>query len=458
MTTSSPQFGLSAPDKARLLQRQAQRRSATAATTPGLPAPHVPGRIPLGDPAIVREIEMVIRAGAQLGIQNPFFRPHAGIAGSTTLIEGQEKLNFVSYNYLGLNGDVRVSNAAKAAIDCYGTSVSASRLVSGERPVHGELEKALSAVYGSEDCIVMVSGHATNVTAIGHLVGPDDAILHDALAHNSIVQGALLSRAHRASFAHNDPAALRQALQSVRPRATRILVVVEGHYSMDGDVPDLRAMLPIVREYGAWLMVDEAHSLGVLGRQGAGLAEHLGIEPGEVDIWMGTLSKSLCSCGGYIAASEGLVEYLRYSAPGFVYSVGLPGPAAAAALAALAAMQEEPWRVERLQENAQIFLKAAQKAGLNTGTSIGAGIVPVITGSSIRAARAADILFRRGVNVQPIIHPAVPERSARLRFFLSALHTQAQIQEAVAQTAEVLREIHGTLSQDLAWLARSLQP
>jgi 7-keto-8-aminopelargonate synthetase-like enzyme len=321
--------------------------------------------------------------------------------------------------------------------------------------VHRDLEAALAELHGAEDCVAMVSGHATNVTVVGNLVGPGDAIVHDALSHNSIIQGAILSGAQRQSFAHNDVAALERALRAVRPRAKRILVAIEGHYSMDGDVPDLPAMIEVVRQHDAYLMVDEAHSVGVLGPTGRGVAEHFGIDPRGVDIWMGTLSKTLSGCGGYIAASRDLIEYLRCSAPGFVYSVGLSPPVAAAALAALEVMRAEPWRVARLNENGRLFLQEARAAGLNTGGSIGSAIVPVILGSSIRAARVADLLFRRGVNVQPILHPAVPERSARLRFFLSSQHTAEQIRLAVAETAQAVREVEA-MKVDLAALASVL--
>jgi 8-amino-7-oxononanoate synthase len=354
------------------------------------------------------------------------------------VIEGSNYANYVSYNYLGLNGHPAVSVAAKAAIDRYGTSVSASRIVSGERPVHGELERALADVYEAEDCVAMVSGHATNVTVIGHLMGPDDVIVHDSLSHNSIIQGALLSGATRMPFAHNDLDELDRVLRAVRPRAKRCLVIVEGHYSMDGDIPDLPRMIPIVRRHNAYLMVDEAHSLGVLGATGRGVAEHWGIDPNEVDLWMGTLSKTLSACGGYVAGSRDIIDYLRCSAPGFVYSVGMSPPVAAAALAALEVMRAEPERVTRLVSNATIFRDAAREAGLDTGPSIGAAIVPILTGSSIRAARAGDALYKRGINVQPILYPAVPERGARLRFFISSLHDPEELRATARITAEVM--------------------
>jgi 8-amino-7-oxononanoate synthase len=428
-------FGMSAATKARLLSRFAeQRHDADPAPEAGRARPA------LGDAGVRADLRLMHDAGALLGIESPFFRPHDGLAGAETRIAGQDLLNFSSYNYLGLNGHPVVAAAAKAAIDRYGTSVSASRIVSGERRLHRELEASLAALYGAADCLVLVSGHATNVTVIGHLMAAGDVVVHDALAHNSIVQGAVLSGAQRLSFPHNDIDALDRQLAGLRGRVKRMLVVVEGHYSMDGDIPDLPRLVATVRRHGAYLMVDEAHSLGVLGAGGTGIAEHSGVDPNAVDIWMGTLSKTLSGCGGYIAASQDIVDYLRCSAPGFVYSVGLSPPLAAASLAALGVMRAEPERVVRLNANGQAFLSAAKSAGLNTGTSIGSAIVPVIVGSSIGASRAAQRLFRRGVNVQPILYPAVPERAARLRFFLSSEHTPGQIERAVSETATAVRE------------------
>lgn len=444
----SDNFGLSGDAKAKLLARLSSR-------APAQTEERAHPRAPLGRPEVVADLNMVKRAGEALGIRNPYFRPHDGIAGARTVIEGKSYDNFVSYNYLGLNGDSRVSEAAKAAIDQYGTSVSASRVVSGERPVHRQFEQALAEVYQTEDAIVLVSGHATNVTVIGHLVGRDDLILHDSLSHNSIVQGALASGAQRIAFPHNDMDELDRLLGTSRANAGRALIVVEGHYSMDGDVPDLARLVTIAKAHGAHLMVDEAHSLGVLGTRGHGIAEHAGIDPGDVDLWMGTLSKTLSGCGGYIAGSAELIDYLKNSAPGFVYSVGLPPPLAAAGLASLEIMHAEPERVTRLQANGKHFLDAARRNGLDTGPSIGAAIVPVMTGSSIVAARAADKLFDLGINVQPIIYPAVPEQAARLRFFLSSLHEPEQLDRVAEAVARVLAEVRAERI-DLGALANRL--
>jgi len=409
------------------------------------------------DPATLdgyREMELIAAAADHLGIADPFFRAHDGIAGAETVIDGRRCLNFASYDYLALNGDPRVKEAAKAAIDRYGTTVSASRPVSGERAIHRELERALADIYRAEDAVAFVSGHATNVTVIGQLLGRDDVIVHDGLAHNSIVEGARLSGARRIPFRHLDPAAADKALAEARPRG-RALLVIEGHYSMDGDVPDLAAFVAVARRHRAWLMVDEAHALGVLGPRGFGSADLAGIDPSEIDIWMGTLSKTLVSCGGYIAGRKQLIDYLKRMAPGFVFSVGMAPPSTAAALAAVEILEQEPERVHRLNQRAALFLQLARDAGLDVGGSIGAAIIPIITGSSITAGRLSQALFRRGINVQPILYPAVPERASRLRFFLTAEHTEQQIRNAVSILVEESRAVAAEPA-DLAAVARHL--
>ena len=215
-------------------------------------------------------------------------------------------INFSSYDYLGLNHHPAVRAAAHAAIDRYGVSASASRLVAGERPVHRALEPALASHYRQEACLTFVSGHAANVATIGALLGPRDLVVHDALAHNSIVMGAQLSRAERRSFA-----AQRHGWRSIRcctrsaGRYERVLIVAEGLYSMDGDVCDLPALVELKERHQAWLMIDDAHGLGVLGARGLGVFEHFGVDPRRIDIWMGTLSKTLAACGGFIAGRRG---------------------------------------------------------------------------------------------------------------------------------------------------------
>lgn len=378
-------------------------------------------------------------AAKRFNLDDPFFKVHDGVASNTTTIGGRQYINFSSYNYLGLCGHPRVNKAAKEAIDRWGTSVSASRLVSGERAIQRDLETALADLYGVDDSIVFVSGHATNVTTIGYLFGPKDLIVHDALVHNSVMQGIQLSGAHRRSFPHNDWKKLDEILKDIRGQYERVLIAIEGLYSMDGDYPDLPRFIEIKRRHKAFLMVDEAHSLGVMGKYGNGIAEHFHVEGKEVDIWMGTLSKALASCGGYIAGEKALVEHLKYAAPGFLYSVGISPPLAAAALEALRIMQAEPERVERLREHSQLFYKLAKQKKIDTGTSKGLSVIPAITKNSLRAVKLAGALFKRGINVQPIIYPAVEEKAARLRFFINSSHTEEQIEYAINAMAEEIQ-------------------
>lgn len=374
----------------------------------------------------------LMRVGAdRLGIASPYFKYHDGNAGATTRVDGREYINFSSYNYLGLSGDPEVSAAAKAAIDIYGTSVSASRIVSGSRPIHRELELALAEAYDAEDAVTFVSGVITNITTIGYLFGPRDLVLHDELIHNSVLQGISLSGAKRLPFPHNDWRELDLILLEQRHQFERVLVVLEGIYSMDGDYPDLPKFIEVKTRHKCFLMVDEAHSFGVMGPNGGGIRDHFGCDSRSVDIWMGTLSKSLASCGGFIAGERALVEHLRTLAPGFLYSVGMSPPLAAAALTALRKMRSEPERIAHLQDRGQVFLSLARSAGLDVGHSQGYAVIPVIIGSSLKAARLSATLFERGINVQPILYPAVPEKAARLRFFISSDHTHEQIEETI---------------------------
>lgn len=380
-------------------------------------------------------------AGELLGLGDPFHRLHEGRSGTHAEIAGQTRLNFASYDYLGLNGHPEITEAFAAAAAQFGTSVSASRLTAGERPAHRELERELADLYDADDALVFVSGHATNISAIAALVGPKDLVVHDAFAHNSIVVGAELSRAHRRLFPHNDLDALEHLLETTRHKYERCLIVTEGLFSMDGDGPDLARLVEIKDRWGAWLMIDEAHSVGVLGRTGRGIAEHVGVDPRRVDIWMGTLSKTLVGCGGYIAGSSALVEFLKFQAPGMVYSVGLPVPMAVASLTALRIMRREPERVGRLQAIGRRFRDRAVDAGLDVGLSWGYAVTPIVVGDSVRTVVLADRLFERGVNAFPIIPPGVPEKAARLRFFLSAAHDPSDIDRTVDMVAEELTRL-----------------
>ncbi|MFE7093435.1 aminotransferase class I/II-fold pyridoxal phosphate-dependent enzyme [Streptomyces erythrochromogenes] len=391
--------------------------------------------------ALFEERLAAVTAG---GAAFPYFRVHEGTIRDTTVIGDRSYLSFGSYNYLGMSGHPAVNEAARRAVERYGTSVSASRALSGERELTVRLERALAGFLGVGDCLTLVSGHATNVTAIGHLVGAGDLVLHDALAHDSILQGCALSGAARRPFAHNDPGDLEHLLRINRSRFRRVLIVVEGAYSMDGDLVDLPAVIELKRRYGALLMVDEAHSIGTVGEHGRGVGEFFGVDRSDVDLWMGTLSKSFASCGGYLGGSARMVRWLRHTLPGFVYSVGLTPANAAAALAATELITAEPHRVRALRRNAALFLGLAAQAGLPTGSSADTPIVPVVLGDSARTLHVADRLFARGVVADPIFHPAVDEGLSRLRFFLTSEHREDDIRRAVAVLAEEVASTAGT--------------
>jgi 8-amino-7-oxononanoate synthase len=390
----------------------------------------------------VKALQELIQKARLIGIENPYFSVHERVANETSLIDGREYMNFASYNYLGLSGDPEITAAAVEAMNCYGTSVSASRLVSGEKPLHGELEREIADFLGCQDAVVFVSGHATNVSVIGHLFGPQDLVIHDSLAHDSILTGIRLSGAKRHAFPHNDPDALDELLRRTRHTARRVLIAVEAVYSMDGDIAPLAPIVEIKRRHNALLLVDEAHSLGVLGHTGRGIGEHCGVTRSDVELWMGTLSKSLASCGGYIAGSKELVHYLKHSNPGFIYSVGMSPANAAAALASLRKLRVSPNLVSTLRERSRLFLDRSRKHGINTGSSEGTPIIPCVVGSSLDSVRLSRAMSVRGINVQPILHPAVEENMARLRFFVTARHSEEQIRAATDALAEELQKFN----------------
>ena len=377
---------------------------------------------------------------AENGVASPFFRVHDGVATNMTSIAGRPVVSFSSYNYLGLSGDPDVTRAAQDAIARWGTSVSASRVVSGERTVHLELESEIAAFVGAEDSIAYIGGHPANISTISHLFGADDVILCDALVHNSAMQGAEFSGARRLSFPHNDWNALDEMLTRVRTQHRRALVVIEGVYGADGDIPDLARFVEVKARHHAMLMVDEAHSIGVLGATGRGIAEHAGVDPRDIDICMGTLSKSLGSVGGYIAGRRELVKYLKYTSPGFVYSVGMAPANAAAALAALRKLRAEPERVALLRTRAELFRALCAERGIAVGGSANTPVIPVAIGDSTRAARLSAMLLDAGFDVQPMIEPAVPANGARLRFFVTAQHTNDDLISAADALSRALAQ------------------
>ncbi|WP_158600618.1 aminotransferase class I/II-fold pyridoxal phosphate-dependent enzyme [Tessaracoccus antarcticus] len=388
----------------------------------------------------VQETVDKIRAAKKSRVQLPYYVEHQSVAAATTTIAGEEFLSFSSYNYLGLAGHPHVVAAVHAAVDTYGTSCSAARILSGNRPIHNELERSIASLVGAEDSVVLVGGHGTNASIIPLLYGNSDVVFHDALSHDSIHQGIKASGAVRHSFPHNDIDQLDRALAARRKHFRRALIVTEGIFSMDGDLADLPAIVRVARKHGAHIMVDEAHSIGVLGATGGGICEELGVDPSEIDILMGTLSKSMASCGGYIAGGAPFIQHLRYSLSSLVFSAAITPANTAAALAAIEQLRSEPERLHRLRENSLHFVEGARARGLNIGNACGVPVVPVILGDSDAAIGVANTLYRQRISVNPIIYPAVSNDLARLRFFLTSEHTIQQLDRALDLTSEA---VHG---------------
>ncbi len=372
------------------------------------------------------------RLGMQdAGIKDPYFVAHDSVLSDTSIVAGREIINLASYNYVGMSGHPRTAEAAKKAIDKYGTSASGSRLIAGEKTLYRELERAIAKWKHTDDALVLVGGHSTNVTFVGNFCNERDLILYDALSHNSITQGCQLSRSDTKAFPHNDFDMLEHMLKAARDKYEKILIVVEGVYSMDGDIAPIPDFVALKKKYDAFLMVDEAHSSCVIGPNGGGVDDYFDLLPGDVDIKMGTLSKGLGTCGGYLAGEQSLVDYLRYSVPGFMFSVGISPPLAAASLEAVHIMMEGNPRVTSLHQNIKYFVEGAQQRGFDTCLAKETAIVPVMVGADNDAYELSTLMLENGVFVPPAVYPAVPKHQARLRFCLISEHKPQQLDYAL---------------------------
>ena len=355
--------------------------------------------------------------------------------------KGGQFVSFANYDYLGLAMHPEIRRASAEALDTQGIGALASRLVGGERSTHKALEADLATFIGTEACLTLVSGYLTNVTVIAHIMGSQDCIFIDELSHNSIVSGTKTAAAETITFRHNDLDHLDELLRAKRADYRNVLIVAESLYSMDGDITDLPRLVELKEHHRAWLLVDEAHSLGVLGADGRGLCEYTGVDPTRIDLIIGTLSKSFAACGGFVAGKADVIDWMRYTMPGFVYSVGLSPVITAAAHAALRLVQSEPWRVARLRTNAELFVELAHEAGLDTGPAIGRGVVPILFADSHETLAASSHLLENGFYVPPIIQIGVPKDQPRLRFFLSATHTEAEIRGVIGLLARPDRPV-----------------
>lgn len=348
--------------------------------------------------------------------------------GARVLVNGMEMGMYASYGYLGLLGHPKINQAAKNAIDKFGTGTHGVRTLAGTLSIHCELEETISSFKGTEAAITFSSGYVTNLTVVSTLLGRGDYVLSDKLNHASIVDGCIMSGAKFLRFKHNDLASLEQRLKQV-PENTSCLVVADAVFSMDGDIIDLPGVVELCQKYNAWLMIDEAHSLGVLGATGRGIEEHFHM-PGVIDIKMGTLSKTIPSVGGYIAAKADLITYLRHASRGYIFSAALPPAQAAAAKAGFEVLQEETWRIEKLNQNTRQFLSGLKERGFDTMRSETA-IVPVLCGSDDNAYRMTRDAQLKGVFVLPVVSPAVPVGLSRLRATVTAAHEAEEIEYAM---------------------------
>src|SRR6266516_1657550 len=378
----------------------------------------------------------------------PYFRLIESEAGPLMEMEGREIIMLGSNNYLGLTGDTRVKQGARDALETYGTALTGSRFMNGTTPLHVELEREIADWMQAEDALVFTTGYQANVGCLGTILEPGDTVICDSGDHASILDGCRLSGAKLRPFRHNRMDKLEKMLERAAEDGGGVLVVVDGVFSMEGDVCDLPRIVELCQAHGARLMVDEAHGVGVLGARGAGACELFGLEQ-EVDLRMGTFSKSLASCGGFIAGPEEVIEYLRIGSRAFIFSASAVPAAVGAALAALRIIRSEgPDLMARLLDNAaylrqgfrDLGLKVVEPGTLPDGTEATTPVVPVIVGEDWQAVLLWKALFEAGVYTNVAIHPAVPPGGALLRTSLMATHERKQLDRALGTIARVIAD------------------
>ena len=368
---------------------------------------------------------------------NTYQREIDGRPGPRVSVAGRPYLMLSAYDYLGLAGHEEVIRTAVRATERHGAGTAGVRLLTGSNPLHRALERRLAETLGTEDAMLTGSGFLANLAAIPSLTGRGDVLLADELAHRSIADGCRLSHAELRRFPHNDLAALERLLNDARGR--RVLVVVDGVYSMNGDLAPLAALRQLTTRYGACLMVDEAHALGVLGSRGTGSAEHAGLDAARVDVWTGSLSKAVGSQGGYVAGSAALIRFLRYEAAPYVFSAALAPAATGAAMAALEVLAREPERLDRLRENAAAIRIGLRRLGRISPEEPSA-IIPLWLGREEEAWRVSRRLLALGVIAPAVTAPAVPRNKARLRLCATAAYTAADIASSLEAIARALEE------------------
>lgn len=367
----------------------------------------------------------------------PYFIPLSGNEGNISYYQGRRLIMCGSNNYLGLTTHPKVRQAAIDAIEKYGTSCTGSRFLNGTLEMHEELEHELAEWVGKDAALVFSTGMQTNLGTISALVGRNDVVVLDKQDHASIVDGAQLSFGEIKRFRHNDMEHLEHVLSTI-PKDKGILVVVDGLYSMEGDIAPLPEMVPIIKKYGARLMVDDAHAIGVLGG-GHGTAAHYGLTD-EVDLIMGTFSKSFASLGGFIAGDEDIIHYIKHFARALIFSASIPPSNAASARAALEVMRTEPERIARVNEIGDYMRKGYKKLGFDTGNSV-TPVIPIIIGGEMQTVLFWKALFENGVFVNPVLSPATPEGRELLRTSYIATQTDEQLNEVLSIFEKVGKEL-----------------
>ncbi|HNX00239.1 MAG TPA: pyridoxal phosphate-dependent aminotransferase family protein [Candidatus Cloacimonadota bacterium] len=367
----------------------------------------------------------------------PYFREISSEQDTEVLVDGKKMLMMGSNSYLGLTSHPRVKEAAIKALKKYGTGCAGSRFLNGTLDIHIELERELAILSGKEAALSFPTGYQANVGAISALVLKDDFIITDKLDHASIIDGCKLSYGTMLRFSHNNVKSLEKVLQKIENK--NALIVVDGIFSMEGDIADLPAMMPVIKKHGASLMVDEAHSLGVLGKFGAGAAAHFGLTD-QTDIIMGTFSKSLASVGGFIAADENVIHYLKHNSRPLIFSASLPPASTATVLEAIKIMKEEPQRIQQLWDNTHFMLEGFKNMGYNTGLSC-SPVVPLHVGDIMIAFKMWKLLAEEGVFINPVVPPAVPPSQCLIRTSFMATHTKKQLEFALDKFYKIGKEL-----------------
>ncbi len=374
----------------------------------------------------------------QMGVY-PYFRVIESEQDTVVKINGKDVLMFGSNSYLGLTNHPKIKEAAKQAIDKYGSGCAGSRFLNGTLDIHIKLEEKLAEFVQKDAAIIFSAGFLVNAGVIPTLTGRDDYIILDELDHASIIEGRRLSFSQALKYRHNDMSSLEKILKQCKPDKIK-LIVVDGIFSMEGDIVDLPGIVELAKKYNATIMVDDAHSIGVIGKKGSGTASHFGLE-NEVDLIMGTFSKSLASIGGFIASDSYTINYLKHNCRSLIFSASIAPAATGSVLAALEIIQNEPQRIEKLWDNTHYAMKSFKELGFDTGRSE-SPIIPLYVRDDTKTFLFTRMLLDEGVFVNPVVSPAVPSDSTLIRFSLMATHNHQQIDQAIEACQKVGKKLN----------------